>query len=410
MRFLILVIFVFMQLHAFSTTIIVGQQKAVKSIKKGIELAKDGDTVKVMPGVYKEGSIIVKKSITLIGIHFPVIDGESKVENMLISGRQISISGFHFINSKHSSYIDYSAINIIDATKINISNNKITDAHFAIHVSNSTHCTIDRNSITGHATITQSAGNGIHIWKSANILVTNNGITGHRDGIYFEFVTHSDIRNNKSINNIRYGLHFMFSHYNHYAYNLFKNNGAGVAVMYTHHVSMENNIFTQNWGASSYGILLKDITDSKIINNQFLSNTTGILMEGCNRIDVKRNSFNHNGWAMKVQANCENNVISTNNFKNNTFDIATNGTSVMSSFDHNYWDKYEGYDLNKDGIGDVAYHPVSLYSMVIEKNPNALFLLRSFLVTLLDKVEKTMPAITPVELVDKKPTMKPFQL
>ena len=243
-----------------------------------------------------------------------------------------------------------------------------------------TYCTIKGNDILGQAVSEQSAGNGIHVWKSSHAFITNNHIQGHRDGIYFEFVTDSEIRNNMSENNIRYGLHFMFSHNNYYAYNTFRKNGAGVAVMYTHHVRMEHNVFENNWGTASYAILLKDITDSKIANNKFISNTIGIFMEGCNRIDVKQNLFSKNGWAMKVQANCVDNVITSNNFKNNTFDIATNGTMVASSFDHNYWDKYEGYDLNKDGIGDITYHPVSMYSMIIEQNPNALILLRSFMV------------------------------
>lgn len=125
---------------------------------------------------------------------------------------------------------------------------------------------------------------------------------------------------------------------------------------------------------------------------------------------MKRNLFNSNGWALKVQANCDDNVIAENNFKGNTFDVATNGTMVSTSFDNNYWDKYEGYDLNKDGIGDLTYHPVSMYSMIIEQNPTALILLRSFMVTLLDKAEKAIPSLTPINLVDKKPVMKPFKL
>lgn len=410
MRFILLFISLCISSFTFGNIIIVGKDKSVNSITKGIDLAKNGDTVKVLPGIYKEGRITVTKSITLIGINYPVIDGEKKVENMIISGSDIKVQGFHFIDSKHSSSNDFSAINIIDATRIVVENNKINNAHFGIHLANSTYCTVVGNTILGQAVSEQSAGNGIHIWKSSHAFVTNNNIQGHRDGIYFEFVTESEIRNNLSENNIRYGLHFMFSHNNFYAYNTFRKNGAGVAVMYTHHVRMENNVFEENWGTASYAILLKDITDSKISNNKFISNTVGIFMEGCNRIDVNKNLFTKNGWAMKVQANCVDNVITSNNFKGNTFDIATNGTMVSSSFDNNYWDKYDGYDMNKDGIGDITYHPVSMYSMIIEQNPTALILLRSFMVTLLDKAEKAIPSLTPENLVDKKPKMKPFKL
>lgn len=94
----------------------------------------------------------------------------------------------------------------------------------------------------------------------------------------------------------------------------------------------------------------------------------------------------------------------------NTFDIATNGSLVLNTFSNNYWDKYEGYDLNKDGIGDIPYHPVSMYSMLVEQNPNNLFLLRSFIVSLLDKIEKAIPTLTPEELKDNKPLMRRVKL
>ena len=66
--------------------------------------------------------------------------------------------------------------------------------------------------------------------------------------------------------------------------------------------------------------------------------------------------------------------------------------------------------MNRDGMGDVPYHPVSLYSMVIEQNPNSVILLRSFMVSLLDKAEKAIPSLTPVDLVDDKPLMKSLSL
>jgi nitrous oxidase accessory protein len=90
--------------------------------------------------------------------------------------------------------------------------------------------------------------------------------------------------------------------------------------------------------------------------------------------------------------------------------VSTNGTLVLNKFYNNYWDKYEGYDMNKDGIGDVPYHPVSMYSMIIEENPNSLLLLRSFMVKLLDKAEKAIPTLTPENLIDDKPMIKPNKL
>lgn len=128
-------------------------------------------------------------------------------------------------------------------------------------------------------------------------------------------------------------------------------------------------------------------------------------MEGTSRISAKKNSFISNGWAMQIQASCMEIEFTKNNFIANTFDVATNGSLVLNSFNGNYWDKYEGYDLNKDNMGDVSYHPISLFSMIIQNNPPAILLFRSIFVSLLDKIEKVIPSLTPENLKDETPLM-----
>ena len=408
-------LFIILPTIIFSTaisarTIIVGKNQAVTSIRKAVELAKDKDTILVQPGIYKEGNIVITKNIILLGQNFPVIDGEKKFEIFTVSGNNIIIKGFQLQNSGSSAMNDYASIKVIDSKNIFIEDNRVINSYFGIHVSNSSFITIRKNTISGSPTSEQNTGNGIHLWKSNHALIDNNHVTGHRDGIYFEFVTESIIQNNVSEKNIRYGLHFMFSNSDNYFNNTFSNNGAGVAVMYSHKVKMEGNKFEMNWGPSSYGILLKDITDSYIQRNTFLKNSVGIHMEGSSRIDISKNIFKENGWAIKVQASCDDNNFYQNNFYGNSFDVATNGSLVLNKFYNNYWDKYEGYDRNKDGAGDVPYHPVSMYSMIVEQNPNSLILLRSFMVSLLDKAEKAIPSLASENLIDDKPMIKPVKL
>jgi nitrous oxidase accessory protein len=409
-RHLLTILLLFFLTQVSANTIVVGKNKSVKTLREGIKNARPGDTVFLHEGIYKEGNIVINKSLCLIGINSPVLDGDHKYEILTISGKNIIIKGIHFANAGYSSMNDYAAIKIIDATSVLIEKNIIENASFAIHVANSTYSTIRNNTITGTNKSEHSSGNGIHLWKCQNMTIENNSIQGHRDGIYLEFVTESIIRNNLSEKNIRYGLHFMFSHNDSYFGNTFRNNGAGVAVMYTKNVRMENNVFDKNWGPSSYGILLKDISNSFIKNNTFYKNTVGIHMEGSSRIEISSNIFKENGWALKVQASCDNNNFHHNNFSGNSFDVATNGTMTLNTFKNNYWDKYDGYDLNKDGIGDVPYHPVSMYSMIVEQNPTTLILMRSFMVSLLDKTEKAIPSLTPENLVDDKPLIKPNKL
>jgi nitrous oxidase accessory protein len=407
---LITLFFLFSFVTSFANTIEVGRDKLVSSLRKAVELAQDGDTILLHKGTYKEGNITITKAIRLIGVDNPVLDGEKEYELLTVSGTNILIKGITFVNSGYSSMNDYAALKIIDANYIIVENNIINNAFFAIHVANATKVIIRNNTIKTFSESEQISGNGIHLWKCSDMLITDNVIEGHRDGIYFEFVSHSYVQNNHSEKNIRYGLHFMFSNNNSYLHNTFLNNGAGVAVMYSKDVLMHSNTFDRNWGAAAYGILLKDISNSQIINNHFVQNTMAILMEGTARITVFRNTFKNNGWALKVQANCSENDFHHNNFLANTFDVSTNGHLMLNHFYNNYWDKYEGYDMDRNRFGDIPYHPVSMYSMVIEQNENAVILMRSFMVTLLDKAEKAIPSLTPENLVDTAPYMKPIKL
>jgi nitrous oxidase accessory protein len=407
---LLTILLLFTLNHSFAATIVVGKNKAVSTLRQGIKIAKAGDTILLNTGIYKEGNIIIDKSIHLIGIDQPILDGDHKYEILTLTGRNIIIKGIHFANAGYSSMYDYAAIKVIDATNIIIEGNVISEASFGIHLANSTHSVIRNNTIRGTNKSEHSSGNGIHLWKCNTMMIENNSIQGHRDGIYLEFVTESTIQKNVSEKNIRYGLHFMFSHSDRYLSNIFRNNGAGVAVMYSKNVMMDDNIFERNWGASAYGILLKDISNSHIKNNRFIQNTMGIHMEGSSRIEIANNIFQANGWAIKVQASCDDNNFHHNNFYGNSFDVATNGTMMLNKFSKNYWDKYDGYDMNKDGIGDIPYHPVSIYSMIVEQSPNSLMLLRSFVVSLLDRAEKAIPSLVPENLMDSKPMIKPNNL
>lgn len=391
-------------------TIPVGKSRPIKTIQKAVDMAENGDTVLVDAGLYKEGGIVIQKSIVLKGIDHPVLDGEHKHEILFIRGKNITIDGFKLQKTGRSEIKDIGAIMIYDSYHVAAINNIVDDANFGISLQNSRSCTIKNNSITAYGKNEVQSGNGIHCWKSDSLLIIGNTIVGHRDGIYFEFVTNSLVWRNISRKNVRYGIHFMFSHHDTYIGNVFEENESGVAVMYTNNIHMYNNYFLNNWGGAAYGILLKDITDSEISGNVFTKNTTALHMEGCSRNNFYKNSFSNNGFAIKIQASCDDNDFYNNNFTGNTFDIGTNGSLVLNTFNGNYWDKYEGYDINRDNTGDVPYHPVSMYSMIIESNPAALMLFRSLIVSLLDKSEKLLPGITPENLKDEKPLMRPLPL
>ena len=408
--FYYILFFLVFSFTAGAKTIKVGKQQALNTIQQALAIAVNGDTVLVDAGNYKEHNLVIAKTISLIGINHPVLDGEHQYEIISVKANGVLVDGFKVIHSAISSIEDYAGIKIYNVRDVIVRNNVLEETFFGIYSQYGTNCTIENNHLTAYGVQEQQSGNGIHCWKSDSMKIIGNTVSGHRDGIYFEFVTNSVIWRNTSVKNLRYGLHFMFSNNDAYITNIFKNNGAGVAVMFSKNVKMFHNYFEENWGDAAYGLLLKEISDSYIENNHFKKNTTGIHMEGASRIIMEKNIFESNGWAMKIQASCMDISLSNSNFINNTFDVGTNGSLVLNTFNYNYWDKYDGYDLNKDKIGDIPYRPVSMYSMIVEQNPPAMMLFRSFMTTLLDKTEKILPTLTPENLKDDHPLMKALPL
>jgi nitrous oxidase accessory protein len=379
------------------------------TISRALERAQDGDRILIRAGTYREPTLVVTRSVDLVGEGWPVLDGEGERQLMTIEADDVSVSGLHFKDVGVSFVEDRAAIRVDEAMDCRIQGNRFENAFFGIYLANSGGCEILDNELRAHAERESQSGNGIHLWYSRDVTVRGNRIEGHRDGIYFEFVEDSRIEHNESRDNLRYGLHFMFSDRCAYENNVFERNGAGVAVMYTRDVSMRNNVFERNWGNASFGILMKDITDSELVGNLFLRNSVAIVAEGSNRLDVSNNDFVQNGWAVKLMANSLDNVFARNNFEGNSFDVATNSRRTYSTFEGNYWDEYRGYDLDRDGVGDVPFRPVRLFSLIVEQNEPSLILLRSFLVTLLDAAERVVPALTPETLVDERPSMQRIQ-
>lgn len=372
-----------------------------------LEAAEDHDTIIIQQGTYYLMPTKIDKSLVIKGEGYPRLDFQDSTKGLLISANNVTIEGIHFTNIAFSEMEDLAAIRVDRCSNFSALKNRFSNTFFGIYLSNASNCKIEGNQLEGKENKGKEflAGNGIHAWQCKKIEVKLNTVTRHRDGIYFEFVDSSYVAHNISEGNIRYGLHFMFSHWDAYHYNEFRQNAAGVAVMYSNHVEMKENLFTENWGDSNYGLLLKELNDGTIINNTFSYNTTAILIEGSNRMDVKNNLLESNGWAMKVSANSYENVFLENVFLGNSFDMATNGNTVMNDFSKNYWDRYQGYDLDHNGLGDVPFYPVSLFSMIVEKMPFSMMLYRSFLVDLLNQSERVMPAVIPQDLVDNQPLM-----
>ena len=170
-------------------TYYVGANQIIRSIKEGIRIAHQGDSVIVLAGLYKEGNIIIDKPLTFIGKNYPILDGEKKYEVLSIKAGYVEVNGFQIQHSGFASLDDPGGIKVYDQQHVTICNNLLEDNFFGIYIQYGKHCLVKNNRIKAYGTEEQHIGNGIHCWKSDSLQIIGNKVSGHRDGIYFEFVT-----------------------------------------------------------------------------------------------------------------------------------------------------------------------------------------------------------------------------
>lgn len=394
-------------LLALAGVITVTPTGPVRTLGEAVRRAQPGDTILVRAGRYAEPTILVDRRVVILGEGQPVFDGEGARTVLRITADSVVVRGLVVRNTGALGSEDRAGILVDGAHGVRVEGNEVRDAAFGIYGKEVRDLRVVGNMVAGPGAAYALAGNGIQCWSCEDVAVEANTVTAHRDGIYLEFASRSAILRNTVVENLRYGLHFMRSDTSVYRGNSFDRNGAGIAVMYSGWIDISGNRFTDNRGNSAYALLLKEISDSRVHDNDFTGNTVALYLENSNRNIVEGNRFRENGRAIRVLANAVGNTFSGNSFIRNSFDVTTNSRSATSRFEGNYWDQYRGYDLDRDGVGDVAFRPVRLFSLLVEQNDPALILLRSPFVDLLDVAERVFPVLTPAALADARPLMGP---
>jgi nitrous oxidase accessory protein len=396
--------------QARAREVVVSPMGPARTIAEGIDRVAPGGRVVVLAGTYREPTIVVRKPLTIEGRGWPTLDGEGARELVRVEADDVTVRGMRFTRVGASMTEDRAAIRVSEARRCVVAGNRFEETFFGVYLARVDGCRVAGNVFrgAGGASTEATSGNAVHLWSARDIDVVDNRIEGHRDGIYFEFVRQGRVAGNVSEGNLRYGLHFMYADSCRYERNVFRSNGSGVAVMYANVVEMTANDFADNRGGAAYGLLLKEIGDPVLRGNVFARNTVALMADGATRLVVEDNLFADNGWAVRLLANVQDARLARNDFVGNSFDVATNGRgSEGAALAGNYFDGYRGYDLDRDGHGDVPHRPVRLFAVLVERWDAALVLQRSAFVGALDAAERVLPSLTPARLADVRPSLRP---
>lgn len=420
-----LFVLILLQFVAWSARGAIHHVEPGDSIAPILRIAGAGDTIRLAPGEYRE-NLRIEVPVVLTGMSqstntlsypsavdrgLPTIRGgyETNVVHVLAPGTvvrdlHISEAGPHLTK-------DMACI-LVEADSVTIQDCLITESLHGIYVKGGSWTHLAGNRIEGRLDLIEAdRGNGIHLWSSQHNQVLHNEILNVRDGIYFSFTDSTWIEKNH-IHQVRYGLHYMYSNHNSFTNNLFVRNVAGAALMYSRDIEFMENTFATCRGFRAYGILYQSMEAVVARSNLVLDNSRGIFMNNSIGCLFENNDVVNNDLAIQLNGGCEGNAFVRNNFINNLsellLDVSDRETEWADAGGGNHWSEYDGYDLDRNGIGDIPFKIQNVFQVMEGKIPEVRFYLLSPAAKLLEIAENALPILRSGDAEDPKPMIQPL--
>lgn len=379
-----------------------------QSIQRAVDNAKNGDTILISPGLYKE-SIVINKEVSIKGEEGAIIDGGGEGHVIMVTASNVVLGGLTIQNSGSGQEI--SGIYIKKADRNVIQNNTLKNVQYGIYIANSHENQLLENSITSNKAHFSKRGNGIHMFKGGGHLLKGNVIANVQDGVYFDFTEDIQVSENH-VSESRYGMHFMFSEGILAERNHVEKNVTGFMVMDSNHIDFIENKVTDHFHFRGYGILIYETKNVLVEGNDILRNSTGLSLEYGVDTLINRNQIAANQVGLEFMGKNENNTFSENNFIGNVVQSKISGEDMRldDGVKGNYWDDYSSFDLSGDGVGEEAYKAGSLYDRLLRKQPYWQFFFESPSIKLWTKAEALFPSFGAADVYDARPLVEPVTM
>ena len=374
-----------------------------------VDQVKKGEVLLIPPGTYS-GPVYVERAITLDGQGKVTIDSGGKGSVVILDTDGAVLKNLHLTNSgDHHNDLD-SGVQVRGNFNV-VKDNIIDDCLFGIDLQQSENNIVKRNTISSKDEELGMRGDAIRLWYSFNNKITYNTINNTRDMVVW-YSKNNVIKHNITHNG-RYGLHFMYSQYNDVQYNEYYDNSVGIFLMYSDGVIVKHNIISHATGAAGVGIGFKETSDVVVEGNKILFSSIGLSIDVSPYQPDTKNHFSDNliafnGIGIRFLANWKDNIFKNNHFKANITQIIVAGgkTANRNEWLGNYWDDYEGFDLDNDNIGDTPHEIYAYADRIWQDVAGAQFYKGSAMLELIGFLERLAPFSEPDLLVrDKKPLM-----
>lgn len=383
-------------------------------LQEAINNAQNGDIIELGSGVY-EGDIVINKPLTIDGKDKrAIIKGSGNSNVITIKSPNVKLLNLTIENSGNSHTTVDSAILCDSSNNVEIRNNDIKNSLFGINFKQCNLSKIVDNNITSKDVDLGLRGDAIRLWYSHENLIENNHIYKSRDMVIW-YSSNNQIRKNYGEYG-RYSLHFMYAGKNLVENNIFRYNSVGIFFMFSSGSLVKNNLVANSTGAFGVGIGMKDTSDFTVTDNTLIGNARGLYLDQSpfqpNTINkFIKNKIIYNTVGVQFHATMHKSLFLQNDFFGN-IDVAINDTPgskiSKNEWEGNYFDDYEGFDKNKDKIGDIEYKNFTYIDSLWQYYPSLRFFYASPVILAINFIAKLAPFSQPALLItDKKPKMEP---
>ncbi len=393
-------------LACFSLTAVA---RDLPSMQDLVDAAEPNAVLTPEPGTYA-GPVILDKPLTIDGRGEVTIDAGGKGSVIYLDTDGATIKNLRLTNSG-GSHNDIDAGVQVRGNFNVIKDNVIDDCLFGVDLQQSEFNVVRRNRISSKPLDLGVRGDAIRLWYSFDNKITDNVIRDSRDTVVWyskdNLIARNDARGG------RYSLHFMYSQHNQVEGNHYEDNTVGIFLMYSDGVVVKDNYITRSYGPTGLGIGFKETSDVTVEGNQILHCATGIYIDVSPYQPDTTNRFRDNlvafnGVGIRWLNDWKGNIIENNRFKGNITQIVVEGSSTArrNLWKGNYWDDYQGFDRDGDGVGDTPYELYSYADRLWMDVPPAQFFKGSPVLGVIDFLERLAPFTEPdLMLRDSRPLM-----
>ncbi|GAB4346466.1 MAG: NosD domain-containing protein [Gammaproteobacteria bacterium] len=372
-----------------------------------VDAAEPNSTLEPEAGVYA-GPVVITKPLTIDGKGWVTLDAGGKGSVVVIKSDGVTLKGLRLTNSGESHNDIDAGVQVRGRFNV-IKDNVIDNTLFGIDLQQSENNVVRRNHIRSKEREIGLRGDAIRLWYSFDNKITDNVIRDSRDMVVWYSADNVIARNQSSGG--RYSLHFMYSNQNEVTDNRFVGNQVGIFVMYSQGMVFRNNFIAHATGATGVGIGFKESSRLLLEDNQVLYCATGLYLDVSPYEPETTNLFRNNllgfnGIAVRFLSDWWGNVFENNIFKGNLTQVVagSGGTATRNIWKGNYWDDYEGFDQDRDGLGDGPYELYAYADRVWMDVPPTQFFKGAPILEVLDFMERLAPFTEPrLMLRDSEP-------